>query len=179
MQPNQGSNLQSSYVLWPGIKPTTFWCMGGHSNWATRPGQRYVILTDPSRNCIKWVCAESKCPIKNSPDKRGWRPVLWQRGKTSKTWEAKLLEIGTSLGVRVRKRKEAIRPQVWGPSWQQSERWCCWHRWRMEEKELMCRMQMMSHHLCVRTWGTEFLNLGLRVKVSWAIKIEELCPIRK
>lgn len=41
-------------------------------------------------------------------------------GKTLKTWDAKLLKAGASLDVRVRERKEAIRPWVWGP-WQSSE----------------------------------------------------------
>ena len=32
MHPNWGSNPQPRYVPWPGIKPTTFWCIGRCSN---------------------------------------------------------------------------------------------------------------------------------------------------
>ena len=30
--PTRESNLQPRYMLWPGIRPTTFWCMGWCSN---------------------------------------------------------------------------------------------------------------------------------------------------
>ena len=30
--PDRGWNLQPRYVPWPGITPTTFWCMGQHSS---------------------------------------------------------------------------------------------------------------------------------------------------
>ena len=32
MCPDQGSNPQPRYVSRPGLEPTTFWCMGQHSN---------------------------------------------------------------------------------------------------------------------------------------------------
>ena len=42
--PQPGTELQPGYVPWPGIKPTTFQCMGGHSKQLSHTSQWEKIL---------------------------------------------------------------------------------------------------------------------------------------
>ena len=43
MRPDWGPNKQSWYVPWPGIEPSTFWCMGQHSNQLSHTGQGSIL----------------------------------------------------------------------------------------------------------------------------------------
>ena len=44
---SQGSNPQSRYVPWPGIKPATFWCTGRHSNQPCHPARANLTFKWP------------------------------------------------------------------------------------------------------------------------------------
>ena len=48
--PDRGLNPQPIYVPWPGIKPTTFWCTGWHSNQMSHLTKANPIFAPP---CIQ------------------------------------------------------------------------------------------------------------------------------
>ena len=45
--PNWELNLQPRYVPWLGIEPTTFWCMGWHSNQPSNPARAQTFVHWP------------------------------------------------------------------------------------------------------------------------------------